>query len=225
LLAALSGGFCYKQGAIFLASSAGGVYAGAEAPPFTERAVPRPLAPYGVNKLRMEQTLQSFVTRVRVPSVIGRISNLYGPGQNLAKPQGLISQLARAHLLRQPLSLYVSPDTTRDYLYVRDCASMVLECLDAVRRSPSGDVLVKILAAERPTTIAALLAAFRRLVKRRLPIVLADSPNKRFQVRDLRLLSTVAPDLRRCARTTLPDGINATIEDLAGQLRQGQLRM
>jgi UDP-glucose 4-epimerase len=193
-------------------------------PPFSESTVPRPLAPYGVNKLRMEESVQRFVRKYRIPAVVGRISNLYGPGQNLEKPQGLISQLARAHLLRRPLSLYVSPDTTRDYLYVSDCARMVLESVEVARRSSPGTVTTKILAAERPTTIAALLAEFRRLVKRRLPIVLADSPNRRFQVRDLRLLSTVAPDLRQYAPTTLPDGITATIEDLAGQLRRGQLR-
>ena len=214
-------------GTIFLASSAGGVYAGSQAPPFSETTVPRALAPYGVNKLRMEATLQAFAHRHELAAVIGRIANLYGPGQNLAKPQGLISQLARAHLLRQPLSLYVSPDTTRDYLYVEDCASMVLASLTAAAESPRGPrdrAVTKILAAETPTTIAALLAEFRRLVRRRLPIVLADSPNRRFQVRDLRLKSVVAPDLRRYARTTLAAGIDATVNDLAAQLRLGTLR-
>jgi len=213
-------------GAVFLASSAGGVYAGSSGPPFTERSEPRALAPYGANKLRMEATLRAFVEQHPVSAVIGRIANLYGPGQNLAKPQGLISQLARAHLLRQPLSLYVSPDTTRDYLYVKDCAEMVIEMLPSAAAGADlpGRTITKILAAETPTTIAALLAEFRRLVKRRLPIVLADSPNRRFQVRDLRLKSVVPPDLHGYARTTLATGIDATISDLAGQLRLGTLQ-
>lgn len=226
LLDALSATHPDGRGTIFLASSAGGVYAGSENPPFSEETTPRALAPYGLNKLRMEHTLRTFVDEHPVRAVIGRISNLYGPGQNLTKPQGLISQLARAHLLRQPLSLYVSADTTRDYLYVADCARMVLASLDAIAepaRVTSG-VTIKILAAETPTTIATLLAEFRRLVKRRLPIVLADSPNRRFQVRDLRMKSVIEPDLHRYARTTLPDGIDATVNDLAGQLRLGKLR-
>ena len=72
------------------------------------------------------------------PTVIGRITNLYGPGQNLDKPQGLISHLCWAHLTRHSVSVYVSLDTIRDYLFVDDCAGLVLDALDRVRRrSPS----------------------------------------------------------------------------------------
>ena len=39
--------------------------------------------------------------------VIGRIANLYGPGQDLSKPQGLVSQLCLTHLTGQALSIYV----------------------------------------------------------------------------------------------------------------------
>ncbi len=60
------------------------------------------------------------------PLLVGRLSNLYGPGQDLAKPQGLISQLCRAQLTRRPLSIYVSLDTRRDYLFVDDAAAMVV---------------------------------------------------------------------------------------------------
>jgi len=48
--------------------------------------------------------------------MVGRMSNLYGPGQNLKKVQGLISQMCLRVLTRQPLVLYVPLDTIRDYL-------------------------------------------------------------------------------------------------------------
>ena len=83
--------------------------------------------------VRPRQAARSEAARHRVrgraparPLLVGRISNLYGPGQNLAKPQGLVSQLCRAQLTRQPLSVYVSLDTMRDYLYVDDAAAMVV---------------------------------------------------------------------------------------------------
>lgn len=212
------------RGALFVASSAGGVYAGSSDPPFTEHTAPRALAPYGDNKLQMEEMAGRFCTHTGVPTVLGRISNLYGPGQNLTKAQGLISQIARAHLTRRPISLYVSLDTTRDYLYVRDCAEMVLQSLARVRRAPPTDgAVVKILASERPHTISSLLAEFRRVVKRRPPVVLADSPNRRFQVRDLRLRSTTWTELRGYAGTSLPTGVAATVDDLATRLRAAEL--
>ncbi len=212
------------RGALFVASSAGGVYAGSADPPFTEQTVPRALAPYGMNKLQMEELAGQFCSRTGVLTVLGRIANLYGPGQNLAKEQGLISQIARACLTRRPISLYVSLDTTRDYLYVTDCAQMILESLALVRQTPpTEEAVVKVMASERPSTISSLLAEFRRVVKRRPPVVLADSPNRRFQVRDLRLRSTTWTDLRRCAGTTLPTGVAATVDDVSARMRAARL--
>ena len=209
---------------LFLASSAGGVYAGAAAPPFTEATVVSPLAAYGTTKLAMEASTQAFVESTGVPALIGRISNLYGPGQNLAKPQGLISQLAKAYLLRTPILLYVSLDTIRDYLYVGDCARMVVSAVESMSAQvPSTSPTVKILASGRPTTIAELLGIFRRLFKRRAPLVLGDSPNRRLQVRDLRLRSQVWTELDRFLSTPLPAGIGQTINDLSARQRSGQL--
>ena len=54
--------------------------------------------------------------------MIGRFSNLYGPGQNLGKLQGLISRLALSAVTRQPINIFVPLDTIRDYVYVDDAA-------------------------------------------------------------------------------------------------------
>ena len=121
-----------RDSAFFFASSAGGVYAGSAGPPFTEETTPVPLAPYGHAKISAEQLTREFSARTGVPVLAARISNLYGPGQDISKPQGLVSQLCRAQLTRQPLSVYVSLDTMRDYLYVDDAARMSVAALDAL---------------------------------------------------------------------------------------------
>ena len=102
--------------------------------------------------------------------LIGRIANLYGPGQNMAKAQGLISQICRAHLSGQPLSIYVSLDTLRDYLFAPDAAALIKGGLDrlAVAADEAGKpcVITKIVASQRPITIGAVLGEMRRLFKR-----------------------------------------------------------
>jgi UDP-glucose 4-epimerase len=222
-LASVSGGRAAPQ-SVFFASSAGGVYAGSGAPPFSELSEVRPLAPYGHHKIKMEGAATEFACRTGVPTVIGRLTNVYGPGQNLAKPQGLISQLAKAYLLRRPISLYVSLDTIRDYIYVDDCARMIVAGTDRVAHAARGNgPLIKIFGSGVPVTIAALLGDFRRLFRRRPPVILGDSPNRRFQVKDLRMRSVVWPDLNRVARTTLPTGIGATVADLSARLRSGEV--
>ena len=212
------------RGSLFHASSAGGVYAGSSGPPFTESTPVHALAPYGHEKLAMEEATHEFTESAGTPAMIGRISNLYGPGQNLAKAQGIISQLAKGYLLRSPISLYVSLDTRRDYLYAGDCARMVVRAIEEMPRTGApAKPIVKILASGRSTTIAELLGIFQRVFKRRAPLVLGDSPNRRFQVRDLRVRSQVWTELDCLASTPLSAGIGATIADLSSRMRSGEL--
>ncbi|WP_404392519.1 NAD-dependent epimerase/dehydratase family protein [Humibacillus xanthopallidus] len=227
LVAALEGlreGSDASRGAFFLASSAGGVYAGVGASPYDEFSPTKPLAAYGWAKLRAEQTVTEWA-RGGSPVVIGRIANLYGPGQNLDKPQGLVSQLCAAHLERRPVSIWVSLDTLRDYLYAPDCAQMVLDCLDLARAesqgSPVGDapVVTKILATQRAITIGAVIAELRRIFRRRPSIVLGASSVSALQSRDLSLRSRVWPEIDRRTLTTFPAGVAATLEDLSSRLR------
>jgi UDP-glucose 4-epimerase len=199
------------SGAVFLASSAGGVYAGSLAPPFTEQTRPRPISPYGQAKLDTEELLRAFAVASGVPVLIGRISNLYGPGQDHVKAQGLISVLCRAHLARRPASIYVSLDTARDYVFVDDVARLAVSGADRVAGQQPGQVVVKILASQTGTTVAAILGELRRITKHRPRVVLGSSPLARFQVRDLRFRSVVWPDLDRLVTTSLPAGMAATM--------------
>ena len=208
--------------ALFLSSSAGGVYAGSpDPPPYTEYSAPLALAAYGRAKLDMEKAVLGLSDRgTRV--VIGRIANLYGPGQDLSKPQGLVSQLCLAHLTGTTLGVYVSLDTLRDYLYVGDAAAMVVAALDRVAVEPSGAVVTKILATGRAVSVAALLGEAARVFRRRARLYTRASPGA--QVRDLRLRSLVWPEIDVLARTSLLVGLRATAEDIACQLRSGRLR-
>lgn len=211
-----------RPGTVFLASSAGGVYAGSQDPPFTERTVPRPVAPYGHAKLAMERDLHAFCARTGSSALIGRISNLYGPGQKLDKPQGLVSQLCRSHVTHQPLPVYVSMDTRRDYLFVTDCADLVVGGLGRLSSKsgtePREQVVTKILASGRCTTIASLVGESTRLFRRRPPIALGVRSEARGQMLDLRFESLVWPELDVLARTPLPVGMAATREDIARRL-------
>lgn len=213
-----------RGGALFLASSAGGVYAGSpDAPPFDERSHTRPLAAYGEIKLAMEEATTELARSTGTAVFIGRIANLYGPGQNLAKQQGLISQLARAHATRQPATIYVPVDTIRDYLFVSDCAEMVAHGLLRVREMVAGQecpVVTKILASGQGTTIGSLLGQSARMFKRRTPVVVKAPRPGSGQARDLRFRSEVWCDLDRHARTSLPVGFAATAEDVRRRLRE-----
>ena len=211
-------------GAFFFASSAGGVYAGVGAPPYDEFSPVRPLAAYGQAKLEGETLVTDWSRRTGIPSLIGRIANVYGPGQNLAKAQGLISQICRSQLTGQPLSIYVSLDTLRDYLFAPDCARLIVGGMVRLRHEHSGTdplVVTKILASQRAITIGAVMGEMRRIFKSSPRIVLGASPVSAMQARDLSLRSRVWTDLDRQPLTPFPVGVATTVADLMRRLQLG----
>jgi UDP-glucose 4-epimerase len=210
-----------QRGTLFFASSAGAVYAASPAgAPFDENSPVGALAPYGHEKLAQERLFEQAARASGSDLVIGRLSNLYGPGQNLTKPQGLVSHVGLAALRREPVSIYVPLDTIRDYLFAPDAGPMVVELIErqedarhdgAPRRS-----ITKIFASETETTVASVLHAWRQALRRPLRVALAANPAGRLQPRLLSFRSRICPEVRR-QPTLLPLGVEAVRRD---QLRR-----
>jgi UDP-glucose 4-epimerase len=214
------------NGSFFFASSAGGVYAGVGAPPYDETSPVRPLSEYGRAKIDGEELVTRWSGRAGTPVLIGRVANIYGPGQNITKSQGLISQICRSHLLGTPLSIYVSLDTLRDYLYAPDCAHIIVEGMERLRRehaSTGAQVITKIIASQRAITVGAVLGEIRRVFKNPTHIVVAVSAASSAQVRDLSLRSLVWPELDRRGLTPFPVGIASTSADMLRRLQGANL--
>jgi UDP-glucose 4-epimerase len=201
------------RGAFFLSSSAGGVYAGSSHPPFSESTAPRPLSPYGETKLAQEEFVQTTIGG-RVPLVIGRFSNLAGPGQNLVKQQGLVSQICRAAITRQSLNVFVPMETLRDYLYIDDAAAMVRTLVEkAVSNQPSAPVLRNI-SSQQPVSVCTVLRTVQQVAHRTVRIALGTSPSSSYHVRDLRLCTEFRSDFQGVAITPFPVAVKRVYEDL-----------
>lgn len=204
------------RGALFLSSSAGGVYAGSAHPPFSESTAPRPLSPYGDTKLAQEEIVRVALEGC-VPLVIGRFSNLAGPGQNLSKQQGLITQLCRAAVTRQALNVFVPMETLRDYLYVDDAAAMVRTLVeDAVHNQPSTPVVRNIVSG-RPVSVCSVVRTVQHVAHRSVRIALGTSPSSRFHVRDLRLCTGFRHDFQAVPITPFPVTVKRVYDDLLRQ--------
>ncbi|RHA38913.1 NAD-dependent epimerase/dehydratase family protein [Cellulomonas rhizosphaerae] len=209
--------------AVFFASSAGATYAGSVSPPFTEWSPTTPLGDYGAAKLRAETELARLAAVA--PVLLGRIANLYGPGQNLAKNQGLVSRLCLSNTRQQPIGVYVSLDTLRDYLFVDDCAELVCDAMQRLEETWAGAgaaPVVKIFASQQAVSIAHLLGECRRVFGRRVLVRMASSSLANQQARDLRLRSVVWPELDRRQLTTLAHGIHATSEQVRRTIAEGR---
>ena len=209
-----------EDGVVFLASSAGGLYAGSTPAPFDERTAPRPLVAYGRAKLAMEAAVTELATATGVRVVLGRLANVYGPGQTLGKPQGLLSQLCLADATGRPLPVFVSMDTIRDYLYAGDAARMIVRSVALARAEPAGTVVAKVLASGRPVTVGYLVSEARRVFHRPLRTIPVGGASTG-QVLDLRLESRVWPEVDALAATPLAAGLARTSADVRARVVSG----
>jgi len=95
-LNSLDGATRPSGGLFFLLLLRVGVYSGVDAPPYDERSPLLPLSHYGRAKLEAESLVTEWSQRNEASALIGRIANLYGPGQNISKPQGIIRRSVAA---------------------------------------------------------------------------------------------------------------------------------
>lgn len=214
-------------GVLFVASSAGGVYSASSAqPPYDESSPTGALSRYGREKLVQEALARDFATRTGLPVLLGRLSNLYGPGQDLSKPQGLVTHICRAVLRHEAVTIYVSLDTVRDYLFAPDAGLLVAEAVKRMEAeaaaSPQPLVVTKILASGTNSTVGSVLSAWRLVLKRSPRVVLATVPATHLQPRVLSFRSKVWPDIQ-AQSTSLLVGINAVLNDQMARLREGVL--
>ena len=199
------------KGVFFLSSSAGGVYAGSSNPPFDIETEPISLSPYGDLKLRQEAATKEILGST-CTVVIGRFSNIYGPGQNLEKLQGLISRLALAAATRQPINIFVSLDTIRDYIYVDDAARTALQWVQQAITEPPTSTTV-IIAAGEPTVLGQLIRLVQDVARTKVSVALGTHSSSAAQVSDLRLVPTSTKD-SELTRMPLPAGVKLVYHDI-----------
>jgi UDP-glucose 4-epimerase len=192
-------------GAIGFASSAGAIYAGATDEVISEVTPVAPTTPYARAKLLQEDLVRSFAaSRPDMRALLARISTLYGAGQAAGKQQGLLTHIARSIVRHQPIQIYVPFDTIRDYLCASDAAAHMSS---VVRAAGPARQLTKIVASEHPTTIAEIVATFRRLARRSPQIVTSASQRATLYTRRIQFRSTIPMSEQELPVTSLTVGI------------------
>jgi UDP-glucose 4-epimerase len=198
-------------GRFALASSAGGIHAQDPGGTVTEASDPTPVSDYGRHMLRQEQAVAELASTTGVPCLLGRISNVFGPGQDLRKPQGFISHLCQAMLRRDGIVLTVPPDTIRDFVYSSDVGRRMAAWIDADERAEAGSATVKLLVSGRSTTLNEVINVARSVA--RVPVRVTISPTARPGEQPLRtrFRSTTLLDLdQRGPTTSLAEGVHRT---------------
>jgi UDP-glucose 4-epimerase len=118
-----------RQKLIYI-SSGGTVYGQSESLPINENHINKPISPYGLTKLTLENYARFYSVTEGLNYCIVRPSNAYGEGQAPFKGQGFIATVIASILKGVPVNIYGSTNVLRDYLYVSDLAYGIFKVLE-----------------------------------------------------------------------------------------------
>jgi CDP-paratose 2-epimerase len=136
----------------------------------------RPLdfhSPYGCSKGAADQYVRDYARIFGFPTVVFRMSCIYGPRQWGNEDQGWVAHFARAFLNGDPIKIYGDGKQIRDILYVRD---LVRGFLAAVKRidATAGQVYNIGGGSRNTISLLELLAELRQQLGREVPVSFHD---------------------------------------------------
>lgn len=123
-----------RGGKLLLVSSGGTVYGEASKLPIDENHPTKPISPYGVTKLTVENYAHLYAKTHGLQFVCLRPANAYGVGQRPHVGQGFISTAMASAMRGVPIKIFGPIGTVRDYLYVSDLADGIVRALEKGRR-------------------------------------------------------------------------------------------
>ena len=124
-----------RGGKLVLVSSGGTVYGEAIKLPIREDHPTKPISPYGVTKLTLENYAHLYAVTHGLQFVCIRPANAFGVGQRPFVGQGFISTAMASAMRGQPIKIFGQNGTIRDYIYVSDLASGIVSALEHGRLS------------------------------------------------------------------------------------------
>jgi nucleoside-diphosphate-sugar epimerase len=91
-----------------------------------EKHPTKPVSPYGGSKIAAENMVLSYYNAYKLPTVVIRPFNTYGPHQKTGGEGGVVAIFIKNSLQDKDINIYGAGDQTRDLLYVKDCARFVV---------------------------------------------------------------------------------------------------
>ncbi len=113
---------------IIFTSSAGTIY-GSSKEYLVENSNKKPINPYGINKLTMENYLEYYDKRFNLKNIIFRISNIYGENQNTEKGLGVINTFLEKIVKNRKIDVYGDGTIIRNYIYINDVVEILYQAL------------------------------------------------------------------------------------------------
>ena len=155
---------------IFL-SSGGTIYGDPkEFKPIVEDHSINPISNYGLTKYTQEKYIHLILKQSNIDTYILRPANVYGPNQNLNKPQGIIGHALKAAINDHPISLFNNGQIIRDFLFADDLSAAIHKCL--IASIDSSSIESYNLGSEVGISIQEIIEIIRNITQKELNLIL-----------------------------------------------------
>lgn len=124
-------------------------------------------SPYGCSKGAADQYVRDFARIYDLPTVVLRMSCIYGPRQFGNEDQGWVAHFAIAALSGRPVTLFGDGLQVRDILYVDDLIEAMVRGTDAARQRP-GRIYNVGGGAGNAVSLLELLGVLEQVLDRRI---------------------------------------------------------
>jgi UDP-glucose 4-epimerase len=122
---------------VVFASSAATYGNNGEGTAIAEDTPKSPLTPYASDKLASEYYLDFYRREHGLEPVIFRFFNIFGPRQDPSSPySGVISIFTERALAGQPITVFGDGEQTRDFVYVQDLVSILVQAVETREPAP-----------------------------------------------------------------------------------------
>jgi UDP-glucose 4-epimerase len=188
--------------------SSGAVYGDQGQQPLKESAILNPGSPYAVSKLSSEYYIRTIGRLWRIETVILRVFNAYGPGQNLppAHPP-VIPNFLRQAVRGGTIVVHSDGSQTRDYVFVDD----VVRAMVAGATAPSIKESIINVGSGTETSVRSLARVVKDLTNSQAEVVY--NPRSEAGVSRMCADLTLAREkLSYTPRVTLAEGLQLTLD-------------
>jgi CDP-paratose 2-epimerase len=174
-------------------------------------------SPYGCSKGAADQYVRDYARIFGLPTVVFRMSCIYGTRQFGTEDQGWVAHFARSILGGEPITVYGDGCQVRDVLWVEDLVRAMREAMARID-SVSGEVFNVGGGAGNAVSVRGVIDRLREIAGSEVPVHMAD-----WRPGDQRVYVSDTAKLERALGWKQTVGWEAGLERLVGWLRDADL--
>jgi dTDP-L-rhamnose 4-epimerase len=100
--------------------------------PSDEASKVHPVSIYGITKQMQEELVLACCKSLKIPAIVFRYQNVYGPGQSLRNPYtGILSIFSTCLINNKPVNIFEDGMESRDFVYIEDVVNATIAGIES----------------------------------------------------------------------------------------------